>query len=196
MKLRIPKIHSPFAPLYAEARLLPDIRRSLFFILVSNIFGNMFVIICGSGTTSMIQLSNFLGAGDFEYGIITGIPLAVALLQIPCSNLVNRTFGLFSRVLWLLFGLVPFFVPANPDWLRLWTVIFLLGISSCAGSFINVCWMPWMADLMPMGIRGRWISRRDAINSVFGVRAYVGSDKPTNGEFIALVADKMILEGA
>ena len=38
--------------------------------------------------------------------------------------------------------------------------------------------------------------RIDTINSVFGVRAYVGSDKPTNGEFIALVADKMILEGA
>ena len=38
--------------------------------------------------------------------------------------------------------------------------------------------------------------RIESINSVFGVRAYVGSDKPTNGEFIALVADKMILEGA
>ena len=38
--------------------------------------------------------------------------------------------------------------------------------------------------------------RIDSINSVFGVRAYVGSEKPTNGEFIALVADKMILEGA
>ncbi len=38
--------------------------------------------------------------------------------------------------------------------------------------------------------------RIDSINSIFGVRAYVGSEKPTNGEFIALVADKMILEGA
>ncbi len=39
-------------------------------------------------------------------------------------------------------------------------------------------------------------NRIDSINSVFGVRAYVGSEKPTNGEFIALVADKMLLEGA
>lgn len=38
--------------------------------------------------------------------------------------------------------------------------------------------------------------RTDSINSVFGVRSYVSSEKPTNGEFIALVADKMILEGA
>lgn len=39
-------------------------------------------------------------------------------------------------------------------------------------------------------------NRIDSINSVFGVRCYVGSEKPTNGEFIALVADKMLLEGA
>ena len=37
--------------------------------------------------------------------------------------------------------------------------------------------------------------RIDAINAIFGVRVYIGSDKPTNSEFIALVADKLILEG-
>lgn len=34
------------------------------------------------------------------------------------------------------------------------------------------------------------------INSVFGLRVYTSQEKPTNGEFIALVADKMIIEGA
>ena len=36
--------------------------------------------------------------------------------------------------------------------------------------------------------------RIESINSILGVRAYVGAEKPTNGEFIALVADKMLLE--
>ena len=36
--------------------------------------------------------------------------------------------------------------------------------------------------------------RIDNINSILGVRAYIGAEKPTNGEFIALVADKMLLE--
>lgn len=36
--------------------------------------------------------------------------------------------------------------------------------------------------------------RIESINNILGVRAYVGSEKPTNGEFIALVADKMLLE--
>jgi len=38
--------------------------------------------------------------------------------------------------------------------------------------------------------------RIENINSVFGVKVYGTNDKPTNGEFIALVADKMLLEGA
>lgn len=38
--------------------------------------------------------------------------------------------------------------------------------------------------------------RIDSINGILGVRAYVGAEKPTNGEFIALVADKMLLEKA
>ena len=36
--------------------------------------------------------------------------------------------------------------------------------------------------------------RIESINNILGVRAYVGAEKPTNGEFIALVADKMLLE--
>ncbi len=36
--------------------------------------------------------------------------------------------------------------------------------------------------------------RVDAINAIFGVRVYIGNEKPTNSEFIALVADKLILE--
>ena len=36
--------------------------------------------------------------------------------------------------------------------------------------------------------------RIENINGILGVRAYVGAEKPTNGEFIALVADKMLLE--
>ena len=34
------------------------------------------------------------------------------------------------------------------------------------------------------------------INSIFGLTVYSNNEKPTNGEFIALVADKMLIEGA
>ena len=34
--------------------------------------------------------------------------------------------------------------------------------------------------------------RVDAINAIFGVRVYIGSERPTNSEFISLVADTLI----
>ena len=33
-------------------------------------------------------------------------------------------------------------------------------------------------------------------NNLFGIKVYSSNEKPTNGEFIALVADKMLIEGA
>ena len=36
--------------------------------------------------------------------------------------------------------------------------------------------------------------RIDAINAIFGARIYLGNEKPTNSEFVALVADKLMLE--
>ncbi len=36
--------------------------------------------------------------------------------------------------------------------------------------------------------------RVDTINAIFGVRVYIGAEKPTNSEFIALIADKLLLE--
>ena len=166
---------SPLSALYNEARLPQIIRRSLNLILLGNLFGGLHGIICGGGTTAMIGLANELQAGDLAFGIINGIPQAAALLQIPFSMLVNRThrrkrymltFGLLSRALWLLFGLIPLIVPAQPAGLRLWTLIFLIGLSACGNSMINVCWLPWFSDLAPIGIRARWFSVRDTINSV------------------------------
>ena len=164
--------------LYDEFQLPKVIRRSLNLILLANLFGNLHGIICGGGTTAMVGLANELKAGDLAFGFINGIPQAAALLQIPFSMLVNRThrrkrymltLGLFSRALWILFGLVPLIIPQNPAWLPLWTMIFLLGISSCCGSVINVCWLPWFSDLAPGRLRGRWFSFRDMLVAGFNL---------------------------
>ncbi len=158
--------------MYEEFKLSKAVRRSLNLILLANLFGNLHGIICGGGTTAMVGLANELHAGDLAFGLINGIPWAASLLQIPFSMLVNRThkrkkymltLGMFSRALWMLFGLVPLLLPAEPAWLPLWTVIFLLGISFCCGSVINVCWLPWLSDLAPLRLRAHWFSFRDML---------------------------------
>jgi MFS family permease len=171
-------MRKPFENIFNEADLLPKIRRSIYLMTMGNTFGNLWGVISASGSSSLTGYASYLGAGDFVFGLLTAIPLATALLQIPIASLVSRkqqrkkymmTYGLFSRFLWLIIGLVPFFISADHAFLRLWTVIFLIGISSGFSSFINVSWMPWMADLVPQEIRGRWLSRRDGIISIASV---------------------------
>ncbi|MBR2822619.1 MAG: hypothetical protein IKE24_02900 [Clostridia bacterium] len=188
--------------LYDEFNLPQAIRRSLSLILLANLFGNLHGIICGGGTTAMVGLANELKAGDLGFGFINGIPQAAALLQIPFSILVNRThrrkrymltIGIFSRALWILFGLIPLVVPADPAWLPLWTMIFLLGISSCCGAMINVCWLPWFSDLAPLGLRGRWFSFRDmlvaGVNLGFGLLvAWLLDTLPVTNRYIVVFA--------
>lgn len=171
-------LRSPFTNLYDEAGLTPEFRRSLNFIFLGNLCGTICGIICTSGSTAMVGLASSLGAGDLAFGIMAALMQASALMQIPFSMLVNKThkrkkylltYGLICRALWLVFGLIPVFIPANPSWLRLYSLIFLLGASSFLGAAINVCWFPWFSDLAPISIRGRWLSIRDTVISVISV---------------------------
>lgn len=175
------KVHHPFRELYQESHLPSDIRRSLRFILLGNLCGNIHGIICGGGTTAMVGLATSMNASDLTFAVLTAITQAAALLQIPFSMLVNRThkrkkymltIGLFSRALWLVFGMIPFLVPEGTLVnYPLYTLIFLLGISSLCGAVINPCWFPWFSDLAPDRIRARWLSVRDQILSVVNILA-------------------------
>lgn len=192
--------NNPFNQLYAEAQLPAKIRRSLNFILLGNIMGSAHGIICGGGTTAMIGLATELGANDMAFGVLSAIPQVAALMQLPFSVLVNRThkrkkymltWGIFSRALWLLFGLIPYLLPMTTPTFQLWTIIFLLGISSFTGAVINVCWFPWLSDLAPLSIRGRWLSIRESIlaaaNVVIGlVVAWVLDTLPVETRYVVI----------
>ena len=167
---------SPFGPLYDEARLLPEIRNSLRFVILGNLCGNIFGTITTGST--LTGYAGMLGANDFIFGVLTSIPFLGTIMQIPAAYIVSKTlrrkelmllYGTISRILWILIGLVPLFMPVHPAWLRIWSVIFLVGISSVSSSFINVSFNSWLADLIPIRIRGRWLSGRDRIISVVGI---------------------------
>lgn len=157
--------------LYDEARLDKPVRRGLNWIMAGNMFGTLHGIICGGGTAAMVGLAAALGAGDMEFGLLVAIPQIAALMQIPFSILVNKTqkrkfylltIGLFSRLLWMFFGLLPLLSGLDSGMMKLYALITLLGISSVCGAMINVCWFPWFSDLAPLRIRGRWFSIRES----------------------------------
>jgi len=190
----------PLDVLYDEARLGKPIRRGLNWIMGGNMFGTLHGIICAGGTAAMVGLAGELGASDMEFGLLVALPQIAAPMQLPFSMLVNKTqkrkiwlltIGLFSRVLWMLFGFLPLLGDMEANAMKLYTLITLLGISSACGAAINVCWFPWFSDLCPIRIRGRWLSFRDSILAVgsllFGLLvAYMLDALPIDSKYIVI----------
>ena len=128
------------------------------------------------------------------------IPQIAALLQIPFSVWVNKarkrkifilSFGVFSRLIWLLLGFLPLLAKTPESKLPLYTLITLLGISSACGAAINVCWFPWFSEMAPIRIRGRWLSYRDRIIAVAGLLfgllvAYLLDVLPIDSKYIVI----------
>lgn len=123
----------------------------------------------------MVLYAKSLGASATILGIVAGMMPLLVISQIPAANHVNRIgykrfvyAGWGTRVLFILgVALVPLtgsFLDANN---RLALIIALLfcfnlsrGISSCA-------WLPWVTELVPPDLRGRYLVR-DAATSNFG----------------------------
>lgn len=175
--MRLPRLfRSPFTKLYDEECLTHALRRGLTFVILGNLSGNLFLNITQG--SALVGLAAELGANDFIFGLLMAIPLFGAIIQIPAAMIVNKagkrkkymlSYGIVSRAMWLVIGVVPYFAPLPEGWMKLWAVIFLVGISSVSGAFINICFTPWLADLVPLRIRGRWIASRDRIASLLGV---------------------------
>jgi len=164
-----------FSALYKEAGLLKNIRRSLTFIIFSNIFGTMHGVICGSTTLSLVGLAHTMNATDLDLGLITAICQVAALSQIPFSMYVNKhhhrkkvqlIFGLICRVIWIFVGMIPFVLPMDAYRLQIYTLMIAITISGVSGSAIGVCWFPWFSDLCPGSIKSRFLAKRDVINNV------------------------------
>lgn len=177
---RIFHFTNPYTQLYREAGLSKEISRSLNNILVGAVIGTVFSLICSSGTTAVVSLINYIGGNDLTYGIITTVLQCATLIQLPFALLVSRgkrrklfvqLFGFPARIIWLFAGLIPIFIPASDVALRVFSLIFIIGISAVGNNIVTVCWFPWFSDLAPESIRGRYLSIREQINAIVQIVA-------------------------
>jgi MFS family permease len=137
----------------------------------------------------MILYAKSLGASATVLGIIAGMMPLLVIFQIPAASHINRIgYRRFVLAGWstrvgFIFAIAA--VPALGSFLdgnnRLGLLLALLfcfnlsrGISSCA-------WMPWMTQLIPGEMRGRYLSRDAAVQNVSG--------------FVALLLAAVVLGG-
>lgn len=116
-----------------------------------------------------------LGANELLIGLLAALPLLAAVAQLGGAYLIERIGrrravciggASWSRLLWLVAFVLPLVAGAEAAWLRAWgpgLLLVIAGISQVLGSLGGVAWLSWMADLVPIGVRGRYFGSRNLI---------------------------------
>ncbi|MFH1699463.1 MAG: MFS transporter [Candidatus Zixiibacteriota bacterium] len=128
-------------------------------------YSNIFIILTGGAFLTGMAL--FLGANDFEIGVLAAAPFLMQSAQLISPFLfkdidasrknIVLTLGI-SRLLWL--AVVPLMFLTG-----LWRLPILIGIVVLSGLLTMVtapAWLSIMADLVSQKMRGRFFSRRNA----------------------------------
>jgi MFS family permease len=180
---------NPFSSLYDRNGIADrKLRRDLNLFITAVAAGSMFFTVTSGAPFTDFAMA--LGADDFHFSIIYAVPAAFAVLQFLASWLLEKTrkrklifivSGIAQRALWIPVALVPVFMPMDKPMLRLWTVIALLSASSAAGMFMNVTFFSWLGDIVPLRIRGRYLSLRYSISTATGLLAVLAASLALEG---------------
>ena len=160
----------------ANARLPKlEVRKSLRASTFDGTFSSVF-----ENIVKGVLISNFLlglGAGAFEVGLLTSIPMVAHLLQPLGAYFSEKTTSRHAYCLWI-FGMARllWLLPAagifmySHGSLTAQTLTFLtmgvLTVSNILESVGCASWMSWMAVLVPVKLRGRYFSLRRSLSSL------------------------------
>lgn len=133
----------------------------------------------GIGSPATTEFLRAIGAEEVHFGLITGIPLVMLLMQFAGAAALNRARrrkGVFiaclvlCRLIYLAVAFLPFLLRAHAKSVVLPTVIVLLAVSAALHNFAIPFWFSWMADLIPRRVLNRvWGWRQKAMHLTWTV---------------------------
>lgn len=148
----------------------PKLVRDLSFVTLGVCFGIVFVNVTTGAPIA--GFAKILGFGDFLYAVLLALPVLGGALQIFASFVLERTGkrkllfllgGLANRVPWLFVALLPLVVRQNQALFG--PFVGLLLCTALGGAFLAVSFMSWVADLVPLELRGRFFGHRSLLGT-------------------------------
>ena len=147
-----------------------EVARSLRCSYVHGLLGTIFGASVGGMFLTGCALK--LGASNLQIGILAAIPNALSFMQLWSAYVLERSgarrrlclrSSMLSVSVWAVVAAMPFVLPADPPWLRLYTLFAVVGIAAAAGMVAGNSWTAWIADLVPADRYGRFFARRSMI---------------------------------
>lgn len=164
--------------LYNTYGLSDDTKTALRFLILAAVFGNAFTIATTSAAwTGYLRL---LGANAMQLGIFSAIPVAMSVVQILASYLIESRldrrmmtvmFGFVQRIGWIVIGLVPVLFPQMRGDVQLYLIMAVLAMASCGASVLTIGFYSLAGDVVPPRIRGSYFSARQMLFTMSGIVA-------------------------
>jgi len=135
-------------------------------------------LFAAQGGVAFTGYASALGAGEFAFGLISALPVLAGLMQIYVSHLAVKTGkykhmfligGVIQRVSWIVIAFIPYFFPV--EFSRLWSLIVLVTLAAMAGSYVAITHTTLMGSVIPIDIRGRYITTRQKVSMVVSLIA-------------------------
>ncbi|MBW3625505.1 MAG: MFS transporter [Armatimonadetes bacterium] len=173
--MSLPRLRKPALPPVLSPPRASERREGLHRIIVAWAFGSIFFnTIMGAPLAAYVRT---LGGSDFTWGIIAAAPMIGSVSQLfgSCAIEATRkrkglflTFGLIQRLLWLPIAALPWvFSKGHP--LLLPALTTLVMISFLCGHFAGPAWMSWMADFVPLKVRGAFFANRMRVGTLMAL---------------------------
>lgn len=163
------------------------LRQDLGFVTLGVCFGIVFFNVTTGAPIA--GFANALGFGDLLYAFLLALPVMGGAIQIFASLILERSAkrkpiflasGLLNRIPWFFIALLPFLLKGRGNLLS--SIMSLLVFASVGGAFLAVSFMSWVADLVPLELRGRFFGHRSLLATVASL---------VSGLFIGRFLDKV-----
>ena len=145
-----------------------EVLRLLNIIILSAAIGTF--LFTAQGGVAFTGYASALGAGELAFGLISALPILAGLVQIYVSHLAVKTGkyklmflagGIIQRVSWVVIAFIPYIFPVEQS--RLWSLIVLVTLAAMAGSFVAITHTTLMGSVVPIEVRGRYITTRQRV---------------------------------
>jgi MFS family permease len=144
-------------------------RSGMRYSLYEGAFATVHIVLTGG--KFLVGYAYLLGANAFHIGLLSAIPFSFQALQLVSAYWTNRTGHrkvicfwntLIARNVWVFFIFLPFLHFLTPIQ-KISFFLLLFSLASMAAVLSANAWTTWMSDLVPEGIRGRYLGFRNAI---------------------------------
>jgi len=155
-----------------------EMLKQLNIIILSAAIGTF--LFTAHGGVAFAGYASALGAGELAFGLINALPVLAGLAQLYVSHLAAKTGkykrmfligGVLQRLSWVVIAFIPFIFPVADS--RIFALIVLVTLAAMGGSFAVISHMTLMSSVIPISIRGRYITTRQRVSTaaalIFGI---------------------------